>query len=429
MRARQIHEDEVLRSEELFAAAFALPMKSEAYEKVKNIPDYRERALAFAGERRENPHSRENEQILNRYGAFTDDGVMTAAVFATEYQMKFGNHLVKMAGIGGVSSLPQARKQGAIRSIFNVLLNDQYGKGCVLSYLYPFSTSFYRKFGYEQGVVKSDYILRLEPLCALPFPEGKNVLVDESNRDAVLQDIKSIDAEWIRRYNGSTVRSDYEYRFAREADPYREKNGMQEYLYVTYGADGKADGYMSFSPADAGKRDTDLAPGERFIQVWRFVPEDRDACTRLLHVLSGLAADYERVKMRVPGDLPIDRWLPEIRFGNCSRRDCYDGMIRVVNVREALNCARYQGSGTLRLIVRDEQIAENSGCFEVEYKGGQAVQIRKSEREETADAVLSPGELGSYLLFGNTEFPVLKSGGKLPECVIPKRCGWIGDYF
>lgn len=141
MKARQIHEDEVLRTEELFAAAFSLPMKSAAYEKVKDIPDVHERALAFAKERRENPTSREDEQILNRYGAFTDDGEMTAAVFATEYQMKLGDSLVKMAGIGGVSSLPQARKQGGIRSIFNVLLKDQYEKGCVLSYLYPFSTS------------------------------------------------------------------------------------------------------------------------------------------------------------------------------------------------------------------------------------------------------------------------------------------------
>ena len=429
MKARQIHEDEVLRTEELFAAAFSLPMKSAAYEKVKDIPDVHERALAFAKERRENPTSREDEQILNRYGAFTDDGEMTAAVFATEYQMKLGDSLVKMAGIGGVSSLPQARKQGGIRSIFNVLLKDQYEKGCVLSYLYPFSTSFYRRFGYEQGVVKSDYTLRLEPLRALPFPEGRTVLIDELNRTEVLPDIRRLDEEWVRRYNASTVRSDYEYRFVHEADPYRGKNGVQEYLYVTYDTDGKADGYMSYMPLSAGREEPGLAPGERFIRVVRFVVEGRNACMRLLHLLSGLAADFERAALRVPGDLPIDSFLPEIRFGNCMRSDCCDGMIRVVNAKEALRCARYEGSGMLRLNVRDEQIKENCGCFEVEYRDGKAAEIRKSGAEDPEEAILSPGELGSFLLFGNTWFPVPKSGRKLPEGVIAKQCGWIGDYF
>ena len=237
------------------------------------------------------------------------------------------------------------------------------------------------------------------------------------------------DEEWVRRYNASTVRSDYEYRFVHEADPYRGKNGVQEYLYVTYDTDGKADGYMSYMPLSAGREEPGLAPGERFIRVVRFVVEGRNACMRLLHLLSGLAADFERAALRVPGDLPIDRFLPEIRFGNCMRSDCCDGMIRVVNAKEALRCARYEGSGMLRLNVRDEQIKENCGCFEVEYKDGKAAEIRKSGAEDPEEAILSPGELGSFLLFGNTWFPVPKSGRKLPEGVIANQCGWIGDYF
>ena len=122
MEIRLLRPEELARTEELFALAFRLPLERGREEK----PD---EALHWA--------------------AFDEDGEMMSTLTVPAYQMWFDGQPVRMGGIGGVSTLPQYRKRGGIRGCFEALLPELYRRGYDFSYLYPFSTAFYRKFGHR----------------------------------------------------------------------------------------------------------------------------------------------------------------------------------------------------------------------------------------------------------------------------------------
>ena len=96
MIVRKIKPEELKRTKELFAAAFEF-----AYENDKTAREVYEAVL-------EHPKSREDETPLQKYAAFEDDDkTMTSCLSVNSYEMNFDGNLTKMAGIGGVSSLPQ----------------------------------------------------------------------------------------------------------------------------------------------------------------------------------------------------------------------------------------------------------------------------------------------------------------------------------
>ena len=81
--------------------------------------------------------------------AFDENGKMCSCLQLIPFDVSFDGGSVPMGGIGGVASLPEEREKSSIRSIFEYSIKEMYEKGYVFSYLYPFSPSFYRKFGYE----------------------------------------------------------------------------------------------------------------------------------------------------------------------------------------------------------------------------------------------------------------------------------------
>ena len=99
------------------------------------------------------------------WGAFDDDGTMMGHIVNNRFQCYFDGHVVECGGIGGVSALPEYRESGAIRAIFASLLPEARRNGEVLSTLFPFRHSFYRKFGYETTCYGTNYEI---PTNALP---------------------------------------------------------------------------------------------------------------------------------------------------------------------------------------------------------------------------------------------------------------------
>lgn len=87
-----------------------------------------------------------------RWGAFAQDGTTLLGSFGlASYTVRFDGHEVPMGGIGGVATLPQYRRCGAIRACLSAAMQEMYQNNVLLSFLYPFSRSYYRKFGYENG--------------------------------------------------------------------------------------------------------------------------------------------------------------------------------------------------------------------------------------------------------------------------------------
>ena len=139
MIVRKIRENELKRSAQLSALAFEYPM-----EGAEKSPE------DFFRDVREHPGSLEDVRWDSRWAAFEDDDATMIATFCVlPWHATFDGHEVIMGGIGGVATLPQYRRGGAIRRCFEAALPDMYAQGMVLSYLYPFSNAFYRRFGDE----------------------------------------------------------------------------------------------------------------------------------------------------------------------------------------------------------------------------------------------------------------------------------------
>lgn len=344
MIVRKITAGERRRAEELFSVAFETPWQEEAYP-------------------------------TEKYAAFLDDNeTMTSCLSVLPFSACFDRETVKMAGIGGVSSLPQYRRTGGIRGCFEKLLPDLYREGYMMSMLYPFSTNYYRKFGYEVWARGARYELELSYIPGTPGsqPGGRFLLADGSNRDKCLADIRMLTQEWERRYNGMAELTGERYAFVTEADPYRR----QEFVYLCYDSKGMPAGYMVYRREKDGQ--------EQRLVCSRFIFRNREGIEGLLTLAKSMQADHRSIVFTIPSSICLDPMVDEWSMGVFRRSDTSLGMVRLVNVEAALKAARYRGSGRLTLEILDSQIAENHAFFTVCFEEGKAVSVRRDTGEKAA---------------------------------------------
>lgn len=361
MIIRQTTIEESQRVNELFAIAFETPLT--------NCP-------ADPG----------NERI-HHWAAFTDDGKeMMSNLTISDFQIQFDGHCCKMGGIGGVATLPQYRRMGGIRGCFEMALPDMYDKGYDFSYLYPFSTAYYRKFGYECCVQKYSVTLQLDLLK--PLPVSGTFRLAEKHRP-MTDAIRSIDTKLEKTYNMMVQHGESDYQWAENTDPAPK----QEFTYVYFTAENIPIAYTTFR--------MQMQSDGRNLVCSRFRFTDKEGYNGLLHLFKSLASDHRYVKFAIPAIPAMQYLMPEWSLGAASWSVLPAGMVRVIHVENVLKKARYIGSGTITLWIRDEQIPENNGPFTVTFQDGQAVSVTREERK--ADATLTIPAF-SALICGVSDF-------------------------
>lgn len=345
MIVRRIHENEIKRVHEFYALAFEYGMENSQL----TPEEYYRRTVA-------EPHSRQDIHWDCQWAAFAnDDQTMLSTMITIPYRVNYDGRNVGMMGVGGVSTLPQYRRHGGIRACFEQALPYMYDQGAAFSYLYPFSTSYYRKFGYELGCQRHLYRLRLAgmPRCDAP---GRCLLLEPGVN--LKADIAQIDHAWQQRYNLMTLDENVEYQWVGRANPFRD----QEYTYVYRGAAEEPKGYMTFKLQLEGR--------ERNLLCTRFCFVDLEGFWGLMKLLVSTAADHPYVLLRLPADIPLEPLLPEWRFDTVHCTQELYGMVRVVDVAQVLRMSHARGSGSLTLAVSDDQIPQNNGCFHVSFENG-----------------------------------------------------------
>ena len=357
MIVRKIHADEYKRVAEFCAMAFQWSFDDKGLSAKETLANMQK-----------NPESRQDLYWDWQWAAFADDDRTMLSTFTViPYRARFDGHHVGMAGIGGVATLPQYRRQGGIRACFEKALPDMYEQGMLLSYLYPFSTCFYRKFGYELGCERDLYKLRLEGMPKFSAAGSFHLL--EPGAD-LLSDIQQVYDVFSGSYNLMTIDEDIEYDWVAKANPFRDK----AYTYVYRSPDGTPKGVLTYKPiVDQGDRTLDCSE--------RFWFSDREGFEALMHLLLRLKADHSHVLINLPTDAELGQIVPEWSFGNVRRSRHAHGMVRVVNAAEILKRARMRGTGELTIELHDEQIVQNNGCFHVCFKEGAVIAV---ERTSTA---------------------------------------------
>lgn len=383
MIVRKIRPEELKRTEELSAHAFEFRMS-----------DAEKSAEEFAQERMNHPQAAQDVNWREHWAAFLDDDkTMTSTFIAIPYRMHFDGHDTLMMGIGGVSTLPQYRRSGGVRGCFESALPDMYAQGAAFSYLYPFSTAFYRKFGYELGCERNDYKFKLAGMPRVETGGCCDLL--EPGKEGFREAIRVIDAVWQRRFNCMVIDGEIEYQWIDKANPFRDA----EYTYVYRSVQGNPKGYMTYESDKSGET----------VKCRRFVFVDIEGFYGLMNLLHTLASDRAYITMTLPVDVELGAILPEWSQGvvECARRQA--GMVRVVNVVQVLKKARMRGTGELVIGVTDGQIAPNNGRFAVRFENDVTTDVALTDAP--CDIELTVQEF-SRLICGRSD---LRAAAYLPD--------------
>ena len=345
MKVREIKNEEKRRADELFAIAFEQPLPEEAE------PDEGEHCWA----------------------AFTDEGKMMSDFIISDALMNFDGSAVKAGLIGAVATLPQYRRRGGIRACFEKALPDMYEKGYIFSCLYPFSSAYYRKFGYESCARR----LSAKVDLGLLRPESTEGSIRLAEDGSVRKDIRELDGLWEHSFNTMIIHAEEDYGWTEKLRPAESL----EFCYIYSDSTGKAKAYTVFRMENQ--------PDGRNLVCSRFCFADAGGFDGLMNLFKSLSADHRYVKFLLPADDALMYLLPEWAMGAVSWAPAEAEMVRVINVPEVLKKARYRGSGRVILKINDAQIPENNKTFLTEFSDGSAVGAEETELSPDAEMDIS----------------------------------------
>lgn len=317
------------------------------------------------------PVDPEND-TADHWAAYDDDGEMMSNFTLPTFQIQFDGNSCKMGGIGGVATLPQYRRRGGIRACFDAALPDMYANGYDFSYLYPFSTVYYRKFGYENCVQKYGWTV---DLALLNPPKGSGTFRLAEKSRPMTEAIRAVDAVWEAKYNMMVLHKPEDYGWTETADPAVKQN----FTYVYFDAAGAPKAYTIFRLA--------MEADGRNVICSRFCFADQEGFWGLMQLFKSLSSDHTFVKFTTPAIPALQYLMPEWSLGAVQWRVLPAGMVRVINAKEVLKKAKYCGSGTLTLALTDAQIPENNGIFTVTFADGRALSVEQTQ--QTPDAVMT----------------------------------------
>ncbi|MBQ8311920.1 MAG: GNAT family N-acetyltransferase [Clostridia bacterium] len=298
------------------------------------------------------PNEMSSEKLRQYRGCFDEDGTLLGGMILLDMNCRFEGNTCRFFGVGGVVTDPAERRRGAIRQIFEADLPRMYEEGFVLSALYPFSHEFYRKFGYELGILRhtmkfSPGSLRKDLHRAAAI---RRILSDEPDGG-----MKQVYERYMADKNLGILRSDEQWKELRGGTPWEN----QKHSYVLYNEADEPIAYWIGTMSKGG--DESLLSIDDLAYVSR---EGMEAIFAMLRSMNEVGT----VKLVAPQDMPI-RYLVADPYHVDEECIC-GGMVRIVNVEQVLGMLPAPAlTGSCTVEVSDGQIAANNGRFTISGDG------------------------------------------------------------
>lgn len=324
------------------------------------------------------------ERLHEVYGAFDENNHLVGCMTQIAMDVRFEGHDARMLGIGGVVTDPADRRRGAIRQLFEEGLPRLYHEGYVFSTLYPFSHVFYRKFGYELGIIRRYTEVPVHAIRKDLRPAARIHRLLPTEPDCGMEEVYR---EYIRRKNMAVIRREGHWHDLRKGTPW--ENG--KFTYVFFDADDKPMAYWTGTVAKEGE--------SAKLTINDLAYTSRQGLESMFAMLATMN-EWEAVRLQTPADTDT-RFLVTDPYDISEHLRC-GGMVRVMNVEKALALLPAPPvSGSFTVAVEDAQIPENCGLFRVESDGERLAVTRLAEG--TADLKCGIGGL-SVLVVGSMDF-------------------------
>lgn len=315
----------------------------------------------------------DNKVEMPVLGAFYNDRLIAGAE-VYNYKCNYCGNIINALVLDGICSQPEYRRMGGVRALFDEVGRSAIENDVTVGFLSPFSISYYEKFGFAN--------LNRTFSVKVPFSNLSNI---ERNNDMELytgeqfSELCELYNECSRSENLTIIRDDKR-QFC------EEPLERADYTYIHCNKTGEADGYVRFTV----NRPEELVAEELFVKN-----------LDVLYGIIGFLRNYDGiVKTLVVNKQYIGS--PFSCFADRVDKVSYEysGGIaaRIYNLKKLLENNVYPKEYGKFSILSLDELPQNKGIFDVEYKDGKATVTKRDSGDY--DISLTPQAAARLLLAG-----------------------------
>lgn len=355
------------------------------------------------------------------WGVFDDRGRLLSALTLLPLEIYIEGRVMRMGGLAGVASWPEARRGGNVTKLLVRALEEMREQGQTISMLHPFQFAFYRKYGWEFTIERKRYEIDMALLVKRKETAGRieRVPAEAGNLEAIYNRFAS-------RYNGTLVRSEEWWRrriFSKKgtAAVWRNTNGIPE-------------GYIYYVVEN------------RLLTVYDWACVGEESRAGLWSFIANHDSMADRIELVAPTDDSLSFLMPNPRF---KQEIVPYFMSRIVDLEALASLYPFRPGDRedqLVLEVRDEYAPWNDGRFRLVFGEDGAGRVAEANRKGGSATALSGGEPDvscdiqtlTAMLLGNRRPEWLREVGLLAgsaeavsllERRIPVRPSFLADFF
>jgi predicted acetyltransferase len=272
---------------------------------------------------------------------------VVAAIGVIPFGHWFGGRVVAAGGVTAVGVAPDQRGSGVGLWMLRRTLEEQRAMGVPIATLYPATTAFYRRAGFERAAQRIIYEL---PLAALAV---RDYTLEATPVEPTQYDLlRELYARQAARSSAFIDRPDFMWTGLLKPE------SKPSYKFVVT-RDGAPEGYVIFNHASWGEA----------LQVRDIVALTPEAGRRILALLADHRSVIETARLLGAPHDPLLFLLPE---QSQKVHRTLDLMLRILDVPSALTARGYTPAarGELHFEVEDEVLPENGGRFVLSVADG-----------------------------------------------------------
>lgn len=350
------------------------------------------------------------ESIIGIY----DGDVLAAKLSILPLAIHINEKTHLMGGIGSVATWPEYRRRGLVKQLMKKALYEMWEKGQNISFLHPFSYSFYRKFGWEWAFNEKKYTI---PMARFRKKwDGHGYVTSYQHDEDVL---RTIYTTYARGFNGMLTREDFIWK-----NWVIKKN---QHIVVAYRDAGKPEGYLIYDV----KNDT--------LNVKEFAYTSLNGWKLMLEFIGNHDSMAKEVNMSVPENDALGMLLDEQQMKQTTEAHM---MARIVNVNAFLCEYAFDTAknSSFTLHVKDAFLPENTGSYEIKTIAGESIVTALKDNVHVSSKIgihCGVGEL-TMMLMGFARPSTLWEYGRINgnvgdverlEAVLPLRQTFLADAF
>lgn len=310
------------------------------------------------------------------YAIVDDQGHVQSALMVTYLPVNWHGQDYQMGAVGYVASYPEFGGHGSITQLMQKATEQMLADHVVLSYLAPFSYTFYRRFGFEELFDRVCYQVKATEFPRIsPSAAGS---VERVNFTDALEQMASIYDQNQQSQNGALIRHSWWQQYRYSKHPKYE-------VALSYDDQQQLDGYLIY------QRNS----GEVF-ELVELMPSNFASFQRLMNFVGKHANVYPKFIYESANQMPYNDLMPEAYHVQTSIIPYM--MARVNDWQALVEEWHFTADLTKPLLIeiQDQFIPQNNGVWELSVKDGRGQLLHSSEL--TADLVIDTRQLAKVFL-------------------------------